>query len=260
MSGLPEAWYSLPCDGRTNDILVSPLNLPGYVCVTKPINNSGADRFRACCWGEVYNVTGPTDPSHPAYPVSCGLVCQVHPDWEFHGADWENPDRMSDLMLCWTDGGRIEGSSDEIPDGSYCWMNTAVDEPPPTSYPSTPVFDDWTSYWTYSVGSTLLGPHWESDHPFRTNWYRIGERPGQDTSTTASGEEGSTIAATMETTATETNIDSTTVATGASESPSTTNAPTSSPVEEADTVPTSRATRINLSRASIALLIIFFVL
>ncbi|KAJ0415787.1 hypothetical protein BJY00DRAFT_251687 [Aspergillus carlsbadensis] len=177
MAAMPESRSSLPCDGRSNQVQVIPDNLPGYVVVTNPINNSGAARFRACCWGDVYNITAPTDPSHPAYPVSCGLVCQVHPDWAFHGPNWDNPDNMSDLMLCWTDGGRIDQSSEEIPGDSYGWMNSLVDEPVPVVYPSTLVFGDWMEYWTYEVDRTLLGSQWESDHPFRTTWYRLGERP-----------------------------------------------------------------------------------
>ncbi|KAL2839877.1 hypothetical protein BJX68DRAFT_271927 [Aspergillus pseudodeflectus] len=260
MTAMQESWYSLPCDGRANDIQVVPDNLPGYVVVTPPINNAGAERFRACCWGEVYNVTGPTDPSHPAYPVSCGLVCQVHPDWKFGGANFDNPDGMSDLMLCWSDGGRIEESSDEIPRDCYGWMNTLVDEPAPSSYPSTPVFDDWTSYWTFQVDSTALGPHWESDHPFRTTWYRIAEQPSaveQETLATAGGD-GRTSTALIATTATETGFESPSAVIGASESPSTTGAPTSSPVEE-DKVLTSRATRIGLNRILITLLALYFV-
>ncbi|KAL2838543.1 hypothetical protein BJY01DRAFT_219922 [Aspergillus pseudoustus] len=262
MTAMPESWYSLPCDGRRNNVNVSPINLPGYVVVTQPINNGGADRFRACCWGEVYNVTSPTDPSHPAYPVSCGLVCQVHPDWEFHGPNWDNPDNMSDLMLCWTDGGRIETPSDEIPRDTYGWLNTLADEPVPTSYPSTPVFDDWTSYWTYQVDSTLLGPQWETDHPFRTTWYRLEEPSGQQTSgvqqetSTAGGH--ATTTTSVGSTPAETAFDSTSATAGVSESPSTTNAPTSSPIEQ-DPVPTSRGTKVVLSRAFIVLVALYFV-
>ncbi|KAL4865300.1 hypothetical protein BDV12DRAFT_174824 [Aspergillus spectabilis] len=245
-----ESYEPNSCDGYPTELRIHPNNLPGYVCITQPVGTHGVDRFRECCWGEVYNITEPTTPDHPAYPVSCGLVCQVHPSWE--GPNYNNPIGYSDLFMCWTDGGRLDGV--ELGD-SWCWMNSLADEPAPTSFPSTPVWDDWTSYWSY-YPDTVIGSVWPTDHPFRTNWYRLADSPSGILVQSSTGFISETVS--IVPTPSQTRFASTSASTLSSESPSTTSAPTSSPLEMAEeAIPTSRAAGRGVNRLAKALFVLF---
>ncbi|OJJ02326.1 hypothetical protein ASPVEDRAFT_41819 [Aspergillus versicolor CBS 583.65] len=132
-----------------------PENLPGYICKTPPVGPESAPRLAQCCSGPVYNITSPTSPDDPAYPVTCATLCQVDP--AFDAKNESNPFGWSDFFMCLTDGGKPDGG------GVNCDTVTVKGEPAPTSFSSTPSgswLQDWTSYWTYESYSDDLFGHW----------------------------------------------------------------------------------------------------
>lgn len=118
-------------------------NLPGVVCKTPPVGHNTAPRFAECCSGPVYNITSPTDPDSPAYPVTCATLCQVDP--AYNTGDEKNPYAWSNFFMCLTNGG-VESSGEVL-----CDTFTVPGHPAPTSFSHTP-----TGVWmtaTYSRAS-----------------------------------------------------------------------------------------------------------
>ncbi|RDW93795.1 uncharacterized protein DSM5745_01117 [Aspergillus mulundensis] len=160
-----------------------PENLPGFICKTPPVGPESAPRFAQCCSGTVYNITEPTTPDHPAYPVTCAMLCQVDPNLDVIKGD--TPYDWDDHFMCLTDGGQDVTGGDVT-----CDAITVEGKPMPTSYASTPSGSwatDWTTYWTsytYDEGEDFT----------LTHWVAVTDIPGYWDSTTASEE---TTASTM---------------------------------------------------------------
>ncbi|KAK3377491.1 hypothetical protein B0H63DRAFT_477290 [Podospora didyma] len=110
-----------------------PKNLKGLVCKTPPFGRESNPRFAQCCSGTLYNITGPTDPTHPAYPMSCAQVCLISPA---NGADNDRyPYHFSEHFMCLSDG----GTADDRGDGGFVACATlGLPDSWPTSYPNTP--------------------------------------------------------------------------------------------------------------------------
>lgn len=79
-----------------------PANILGYICKTPPVGAYSSARFAKCCSGTVYNITQPTNPDDPAYPMSCALFCQVDP--AFDTSNDKYPYGFSDYYMCLTNG------------------------------------------------------------------------------------------------------------------------------------------------------------
>ncbi|KAL4922913.1 hypothetical protein BDW62DRAFT_172058 [Aspergillus aurantiobrunneus] len=134
-----------------------PQNLAGYICKTPPVGPESNPRLAQCCSGPFYNITSPTSPDDPAYPVSCAALCQVDPT--FDAKNSSNPYEWSDFFMCLTDGGKPEESGDVT-----CDTVTVEGQPAPTSFASSPETSwmaEWTSHWTSVVDSDMVFPtHW----------------------------------------------------------------------------------------------------
>ncbi|KAL4808158.1 hypothetical protein BDV18DRAFT_96651 [Aspergillus unguis] len=230
-----------------------PDNLPGVICKTPPVGPGSASRFAQCCSGPVYNITAPTTPDDPAYPVSCATLCQVDPALD--ASNKNNPYGWSDFFMCLIDGGRLNSDGETV-----CGTVTAKNgESAPSTFASTPTWAAWTSYYTSVVYSTDDSDHTSYMDPI-TFWEASSDIvPGVHS--TATGDESSAAHAastgTSETTATSTAtssemaVESSTAE--ASQSPSTTTAPTSSStVAEESTTPTSRGTSLVVDRLTAA--------
>lgn len=95
-----------------------PANLPGMICKSAPLGVHASHRLSQCCSGKVYNITTPTTPDSLAYPIYCGLVCQINPSMlEPNDA---NPFGYSDMWKCLIDagydlgGGQVQCSENKI--------------------------------------------------------------------------------------------------------------------------------------------------
>lgn len=123
-----------------------PENLSGVICKTPPIGHHHAPRFAQCCSGPVYNITSPTDPDSPVYPVTCATLCQIDP--AYNAPNEKNPYGWSNFFMCLTNGGLTNGvESSEV----FCDTLTVPAHPAPTSFSQTP-----TGVWmtaTYSRAS-----------------------------------------------------------------------------------------------------------
>ncbi|KAL2845504.1 hypothetical protein BJY01DRAFT_214169 [Aspergillus pseudoustus] len=234
-----------------------PSNLPGYICKTPPVGPNSDPRLPHCCSGPVYNITTPTTPDDPAYPMTCATLCQVDPALDEKNED--NPYGWSDFFMCLIDGGRLTSDTETV-----CgWVDAENGEPAPSSFASTPTWPAWTSYWTSVVYSTDDSDHSTFLEPL-THWVALsdlGSGAGGTTSTQAtetsagSGSSGASTTTTASATPTphETELDSSTAED--SESPSTTSAPATSSrsMEEGPTPTTSRGTNLGVDRLVIGI-------
>lgn len=132
----------------SNAITEWPDRVPGLICKTPPVGRGHARRFAECCSGTVYNITNPTSPDDPAYPVSCAMFCQISP--EMSATNDQNPYGWDDHFMCLTDGGR-EPSEWEV----VCGTVTVAGVPMPTSFPNTPVLSWKTRTWTTNAFGRL---------------------------------------------------------------------------------------------------------
>ncbi|KAL4886833.1 hypothetical protein BJY04DRAFT_212807 [Aspergillus karnatakaensis] len=139
-----------------------PANLPGLICKTPPMGPNSSSRFAQCCSGPVYNITEPTTPDHPAYPISCAAVCQIDPALDDQRANYDNPYGWTDHFMCITDGGRLTDQGEIV-----CDSVTVPGKPAPTEFASTPTWADWHEYWTSTVYSDGAWPV--------THWYEIAD-------------------------------------------------------------------------------------
>jgi hypothetical protein len=135
---------------RPNAFWEWPEKIPGLICKTPPIGYWNSPRLAQCCSGPVYNITTPTSPDDPAYPVSCALFCQIDPVREQRNFSY--PYGFSDFFMCLTngqdpdanDGGLRRGiqNRDEpiFNNGAdiVCATITVPGVSAPTSYPNSP--------------------------------------------------------------------------------------------------------------------------
>jgi len=169
-----------------------PSNVPGLICKTPPIGYGSAERLPQCCSGPVYNITSPTSPDDPAYPVSCALFCQIDP--ELNETNEKYPYGFSEFFMC-LNNGNVLGEEDGGPPRSFevvCGTVTADNgEPSPTSYESTWTGDwqtrSWVEVggvsWTWvEEGETYSAPRSESTESPRSS-------PVSDTSATSTSTE-----------------------------------------------------------------------
>ncbi|KAF3386139.1 hypothetical protein F1880_000231 [Penicillium rolfsii] len=108
-----------------------PENLPGLVCKTPPFGIYSAPRFAQCCSGPVYNITSPTSPDSPAYPVTCATLCQIDP--ALNAFNDRYPYHWSDHFMCLSNGGTEPSEWDVT-----CATITVRGEAAPTSFSYTP--------------------------------------------------------------------------------------------------------------------------
>lgn len=112
-----------------------PANMSGFICKTPPTGPASAPRFAQCCSGTVYNITSPTSPGDPGYPVSAATLCQVDPALAQN--DPKYPFEWSEHFMCLTNGGK---------EPSYwsvtCANVTMPSNPAPTSFIHSP-----TGWW-----------------------------------------------------------------------------------------------------------------
>lgn len=121
-----------------------PENLPGLICKTEPLARVPS-RLSQCCSGPVYNITSPTSPDDPAYPVTCATLCQVDPEFDaFQEPSEENPYGFSDFFKCLNDDPEVP---DVIAGGGnvnvVCATVSVSGKPMPT-FTDTPT-GDWTT-------------------------------------------------------------------------------------------------------------------
>ncbi|KAJ5215210.1 uncharacterized protein N7498_001617 [Penicillium cinerascens] len=135
-----------------------PENLPGLVCKTPPSGIYSAPRFAQCCSGPVYNITSPTSPGNPAYPVTCAMLCQIDPVLD--KANDKYPYYWSDHFMCLTNGGTEPSNWDVV-----CDNLTAKGEAAPTSFSHTPM----GSWMTKSYALDSLGFPEPSTMPVLSN-------------------------------------------------------------------------------------------
>ena len=86
----------------SNSFTEWPSHLSGYVCKTPPIGIYNAPNFSKCCSGTAYDITRPTNPDDPAYPMTCAIVCQVDPAFDANNP--QNPYGFSDYFMCLMEG------------------------------------------------------------------------------------------------------------------------------------------------------------
>ncbi|KAL2837136.1 hypothetical protein BJX68DRAFT_25370 [Aspergillus pseudodeflectus] len=238
----------------SNAITEWPSNLPGYICKTPPVGPNSDSRLAHCCSGPVYNITAPTTPDDPAYPVTCATLCQIDPALD--AKDEDNPYGWSNLFMCLTDGGRLASDKETVCD----WVQAENGESAPSTFDSTPTWPAWTSYWTSIVYSTDDSDHTSYLEPL-TYWEPLLDivSGGDDTATAVGQSSGAhtTTTITTATTATATPFEMALESPTAEalESPSTTSAPASSSlVAEEGTMPTtSRGTSLVVDRLAAAL-------
>ncbi|KAI6780010.1 uncharacterized protein J7T54_007486 [Emericellopsis cladophorae] len=148
-----------------------PENLPGLVCKTPPMGYYHAARFAECCSGTVHNITTPTSPDDPAYPVTCALLCQVDPKLDEHNDRY--PYGFSEHFMCLADGrvGLPEEESNPrgAPGGEVvCATLTVTGVEAPTSYPNS-----WTGDWQtrsyYRLGPGNLSWSWRYQYTYNQN-------------------------------------------------------------------------------------------
>lgn len=126
----------------TNQFSEWPSNIPGLICKAAPFGYYASPRFSQCCSGKVYNITTPTNPDDPAYPVSCALFCQVDP--ELNEINDRYPYGFSEHFMCLNDG-KVNGGEEGMGGAGevVCATVTAENgDPIPTSYESS-----WTGDW-----------------------------------------------------------------------------------------------------------------
>ncbi|KAG9258627.1 uncharacterized protein F5Z01DRAFT_206376 [Emericellopsis atlantica] len=170
-----------------------PDNLPGLVCKTPPMGYYHAARFAECCSGTVYNITTPTSPDDPAYPVTCALLCQVDPKLDEHNDRY--PYGFSEHFMCLADG-RVGLSEEEsnprgAPGGEVvCATLTVPGVEMPTSYPNS-----WTGDWQ-------TRSYYRQDAGY-LSWTWVDNGESIPTSSSASGEK-TPISSTSASTATST--------------------------------------------------------
>ncbi|KAL3461923.1 hypothetical protein BJX64DRAFT_259971 [Aspergillus heterothallicus] len=234
----------------SNAVSEWPSNLAGYICKTPPTGPNSSPRLPHCCSGPVYNITSPTTPDDPGYPMTCATICQVDPALD--KLNDNNPYGWSDFFMCLIDGGRLTSDQSEV----VCGEVDVEGETAPTHFSSTPTWDAWSSYWTSVVYTTddrdhtaYLNPltHWVA----LTDYVTVNEASTSSVSESGSGSGSSGASATA--TPSHTSAESSTAET--SEAPSTTSAPTESSLGlEGDPTPTtSGSTSLGIGRLARAL-------
>lgn len=113
------------------------MNMSGWVCKTPPFGKYSALRLSKCCSGTFYNITEPVDIDHPAWPVSCGAVCQV--DLAFDQPNPDYPYDSSEFQKCVFDAG------EEDQGDLYCQGPSTPD--PSISFTTTPTGPWQTKSW-----------------------------------------------------------------------------------------------------------------
>jgi hypothetical protein len=129
-----------------------PDDIPGLICKTAPFGYYAHARFAECYSGKVYNNISPTSPGDEAYPVSCGLFCQIDPKLDVRNGRY--PLGWSEHFMCLING-VIDGPSDPLTQGEvFCdTVSSAKNgEEAPTEYLDD---EDWQikSYTTGVDGS-----------------------------------------------------------------------------------------------------------
>ncbi len=224
-----------------------PDNLPGFICKTPPVGPENASRLAQCCSGPVYNITSPTSPDDPAYPVTCATLCQVDP--AFAAKNESNPFEWSDFFMCLSDGGKpLDG-------GVYCDTVTVKGNPAPTSFSSTPTgtwLQDWPTYWTYESHSDDLFTHWMEVDDYATAYVEHTTETADGTPTMTTTTTTTTTSAPLETAASST-------PSGTEVSSTTELSPSSSIDEDLETLTgTSGSGRLGLNRLGAVLLVVCF--
>lgn len=221
-----------------------PENLPGYICKAPPVGPESAPRLAQCCSGHVYNITSPTSPDDPAYPVTCATLCQVDP--AFDAKNESNPFGWSDFFMCLSDGGKPDSGS------VNCGTVTVKGEPAPISFSSTPSgtwLQDWTTYWTYQTYSDDLFTHWMEVDDYAT-------ADGEHTTKTADGT-ASTSATTTATTSAPSGTAAASTSSGTEVSSTTGLSPSSSIDQDTETpTGTSGSGRLGVGRIGAVLLVV----
>lgn len=169
-----------------------PEHIGGLICKTPPIGSYNAPRFAQCCSGKVYNITAPTTPDDPAYPMSCALFCQVDP--VFNAINYKNPYHFSDYYMCLNDG--MDRRGGEV----VCATNPVDGEVATPSFTSTP-----SGAWL--TKSYSLDP-WLDPSGFGDMTSKESTTTEQSTSSTSAAKTSTTGSADLSTTAPTTTLGS----------------------------------------------------